>query len=48
LPRTGSDRQADAVPFIEFMLGALRDAFHEAVAADQATDQVAALISVTG
>jgi hypothetical protein len=40
--------RADATPFIEFMLSALRDAIREAVAADpvsnQVTDQVAAMI----
>lgn len=47
-----ADQQADATPFIEFMLGALRDAVHEAVltdqAGDQASDQVAALIRAIG
>jgi hypothetical protein len=45
-------KQADATPFIEFMLGASRDAVHEAVSTDQAgsqvTDQVAALIRAIG
>lgn len=47
-----ADQRADATPFIEFMLSALRDAIGEAVAADQVsdqvTDQVAALIRVIG
>jgi Fic family protein len=45
-----ADQQADATPFIEFMLKALRDAMSEAVATDQvseqASDQVAALIGL--
>jgi len=36
-----SDEQADATPFIEFILSALRDALHEAAGTDQVTDQVA-------
>ncbi len=44
-----SDVQADAAPFIEFMLKALRDALRETVASDQVngqvSDQVAALIT---
>jgi Fic family protein len=36
-----ADQQSDATPFIEFMLGALRDAVREAVSTDQITDQVA-------
>jgi hypothetical protein len=47
-----ADQQADATPFIEFMLSALRDALREAVATDQVidqvTDQVAALIRAIG
>jgi Fic family protein len=51
-----ADSQADATPFIEFMLGALREALQEAVSPDQAgdqvsdqvTDQVAALIRAIG
>ena len=47
-----ADQRADATPFIEFMLSALRDSIHEAVATDQAsdhvTDQVAALIQAIG
>ncbi len=47
-----SDQQADATPFIEFMLSALRDAIREAVATDQVgdqvTDQVGALIAAVG
>lgn len=47
-----ADQQADATPFIEFMLSALRDAIREAVATDQVgdqvTDQVAALIRAVG
>ena len=51
-----ADSQADATPFIEFMLGALREALQEAVSpeqagdqvSDQATDQVAALIGAIG
>ncbi|MFN2354089.1 MAG: Fic family protein [Desulfopila sp.] len=45
-----ADQQANATPFIEFMLSALFDALHEAVVTDQVndpvTDQVAALIRV--
>jgi Fic family protein len=44
--------QADATPFIEFMLGSLRVAVREAVSTDhvgdQVTDQVAALIRAIG
>ena len=47
-----SDKQADATPFIEFMLSALRDAIGEAVTTDQVgdqvTDQVAALLQTIG
>lgn len=47
-----SDSQADATPFVEFILGALRDALREAVStdhvSDQVTDQVAALIRAIG
>lgn len=47
-----ADQQADATPFIEFMLSALRDAISEAVATDQVgdqvTDQVAALVAGIG
>jgi len=47
-----ADQRADATPFIEFMLSALRDSIREAVATDQAsdhvTDQVAALIQAIG
>ena len=47
-----ADSQADATPFVEFMLGALSDAVGEAVATDHvgdpATDQVAALIRTLG
>jgi Fic family protein len=43
-----ADEQANASPFIEFMLGALRDAVHEAAATDQVTDQVEALIRIIG
>ncbi len=51
-----SDRQADATPFVEFMLSALLDAIHEAAAigqasdqvSDQVIDQVAALIRAIG
>jgi Fic family protein len=51
-----ADSQADATPFIEFILGALREALQEAVStdqagdqvSDQATDQVAALIRAIG
>ena len=43
-----ADQCADATPFIEFMLSALRDAIREAVSTDQVsdhvTDQVALLI----
>lgn len=45
-----ADQQADATPFVEFMLGALCDVVREAVSTDhvgdQVTDQVAALIRV--
>lgn len=47
-----ADHRADATPFIEFMLGALRDALREAVATDQVvdqvTDQVAMLLRAIG
>jgi Fic family protein len=47
-----ADQQADATPFFEFMLSALRDALREAVVTDQVgdqvTDQVAALIRAIG
>jgi len=47
-----ADSQADATPFIEFMLSALRDAVREAVSTDQVGDQVtgqvAALIRAVG
>jgi len=47
-----ADSQADATPFVEFMLGALSDAVREAVSTDQVddqvTDQVAALIRAIG
>ncbi|QTF92617.1 Fic family protein [Halomonas sp. BM-2019] len=43
-----ADEQADAAPFIEFMLLALRDAIHEAAGTDQVTDQVAALLRALG
>ncbi|MBN1833482.1 MAG: Fic family protein [Deltaproteobacteria bacterium] len=47
-----SDQRADATPFIEFMLSALRDAIREAVVTDQVgdqvNDQVAALIRAVG
>jgi Fic family protein len=47
-----ADQRADATPFIEFMLSALRDAIREAVATDQVgdqvTDQVGALIAIIG
>ena len=47
-----ADQRADATPFIEFMLSALRDAIREAVAIDQVRDheidQVARLIEVMG
>lgn len=47
-----ADQRADATPFIEFMLSALRDAIREAIAtdqvSDQVTDQVGALIAVIG
>ena len=35
-----ADSQADATPFVEFMLGALRDAVREAVSTDHVGDQV--------
>ena len=51
-----ADQQADAAPFVEFMLGALRDAVGEALSTDkvgdqvndQVSDQVAALIRALG
>jgi Fic family protein len=47
-----ADSQADATPFVEFMLGALCDAVHDAVStdqvSDQVTDQVMALIHALG
>lgn len=47
-----ADSQADATPFVEFMLSTFRDALREAVltdqVSDQATDQVAALIRALG
>ena len=47
-----ADQQTNATPFVEFMLGALRDAVREAVStdqvSDQVTDQVAALIRAIG
>ncbi len=47
-----ADQQADATPFVEFMLGALRDAICEAMSTDQVTDQesdqVAALLHAIG
>lgn len=47
-----ADQQADATPFIEFMLSVLRDALREAVVTDQVSDhvadQVASLIQATG
>lgn len=47
-----ADKQADAEPFIEFMLTALRDTLYETAATDQVADQVAdqvvALIQLIG
>lgn len=43
-----SDEQADATPFIEFVLSALCDTLLEAVNTDQVTDQVASLIRTIG
>lgn len=47
-----ADQQADATPFIEFMLSALCDALREAVVTDQVndqvSDQVASLIQAIG
>jgi Fic family protein len=51
-----ADAEADATPFVEFMLNALCDALHEAAdvnrtteqVTDQVTDQVAALIRIVG
>ncbi len=47
-----ADQQADATPFIEFMLTTLKDALRDAVVTgqvgDQVTDQVASLIQVIG
>jgi hypothetical protein len=40
-----ADQHADATPFIEFVLSALRDALGEVVATDQATDQVTDQVS---
>ncbi len=40
-----SDRQADATPFIEFMLQALHEAMREATETDQVTDQVVNLMA---
>lgn len=39
-PLAEADQRADAAPFIERMLSALRDAIREALATDQAGDQV--------
>ncbi|MBN1227180.1 MAG: hypothetical protein JXA79_09315 [Deltaproteobacteria bacterium] len=39
-----SDNQADATPFIEFLLKAIRDAIEEAVFGDQISDQVIQLL----
>ena len=39
-----ADAQANAAPFIDFMLSALHDAINEATITDQVTDQVAILI----
>jgi Fic family protein len=39
-----ADKQADATPFVEFMLKALLDAIQQATATDQVTDQVARVI----
>ena len=47
-----ADQEAEATPFVEFMLSALRDALSEAVATDQVrdqvSDQVAALLRTLG
>jgi hypothetical protein len=39
-----ADKQADATPFVEFMLKALLDAIVQTTATDQVTDQVARVI----
>jgi Fic family protein len=39
-----ADKQADATPFVEFMLKALLDAIQQATVTDQVTDQVARII----
>lgn len=41
---TAADTQANAAPFVDFMLNALHDAINEATITDQVTDQVATLI----
>ena len=43
-----ADTQANAAPFIDFMLSALHDAINEVTITDQVTDQVATLIQVIG
>lgn len=43
-----ADQQADATPFVEFMLGALRDAVSTDQVGGQVTDQVEALIRAIG
>lgn len=43
-----ADGQADATPFIAFMLSELLAAIHQVTATDQVTDQVAALIRGIG
>jgi Fic family protein len=40
-----ADQQAEATPFVEFMLGALRDAVGEALSTDQDSDQVSNQVS---
>ena len=46
--RAVADSQADATSFVEFMLGALRDAVRDAVLIDQVSDQVVVLIRAIG
>lgn len=43
-----ADAQANAAPFIDFMLNALHDAINEATITDQVIDQVATLIQAIG
>jgi len=43
-----ADERADAAPFVEFMLQALRDAMREAGDTDQVSDQVKMLLEAIG